>query len=876
MPASLSFLDAYNESILDNVVGSCPVQLLQYDAATLHLSTQDMSSHSFLKNQKRLYRELMPQRRAIVQHHAVLTAKALLAYATSPPDHDDDDDTPVDPGLVFDMRDSRGPVHVTSYDLASSFTESSPYRYALVFSTQQDSRRRAPAQANRNSVVRLPRLSPDDQQHFGLRKRHAQVNFQTSHSPRTATADDSRRSSRHYSGSRSNSRSSSRHDANGNLPGPAFIETTPTQSTLDTVVSTLPLRIPWLKYPPVRNGETAVILFNHKSKRKAWKRCLLDCFGIRVLNLNKAILRAARDGLAGAEAPIMAPMSAAAVDPLRHYETFDHRNPQQQQQQRRRHSKLGAYSLAAEDYSRPVILRPCDTEDPYDNLPQNYYPRRLPHSDYAAHAHAHDHDDHPVVGMGIRYKTHSGELVDVADAGYREPGHRPAARRSHRRKHSNGDDTRHSALIARRQSQLEDESWAAAAANPVRPLNISKKTAAPKEVLALPRRAAKYPEGPLPLLPALPTTPPPRPAACTAERVPDVLLQQQQPQPPTRHVASPPLSASEDSNGFSYLSPQSTPPSLTSSPSPSSSPLRSAKRAPGLLDSPPSPSPLPPSIQIYPSSSGVIAGLPPRRSSLRTVPVPAADTGSSSSDFDEELFALPVTIDQLAPIVHDAGASAAANAEQQHASYLPYSPDELDWDPSDSLAFVNAARKTSASRSKRHSRSSSASSNYSSVTGNGSSSHRPESILVTPQDQFDQELAQLAHEREQFSRQHADASPTSAGPTALAPAPSFTTTTRADSAPPLPTVKDWAVSNMMLVLNGLPTPAASPAPSPYSANKTRPLGPEETVAASAAYAALPRWHALSAPASPPPAAVLRARLPEIPERPEPDTVSLRA
>lgn len=116
------FEDSLEECILTSEIGECPIQLVQYDSATLHLSAQDISAHRFLKNQKRIYQELKPQKREILQNQtAVLTSEQLVTF--------DEYEQPIH---SFDLL-SRN-CQVTCYDLVSSYTESSPFKYALIFS----------------------------------------------------------------------------------------------------------------------------------------------------------------------------------------------------------------------------------------------------------------------------------------------------------------------------------------------------------------------------------------------------------------------------------------------------------------------------------------------------------------------------------------------------------------------------------------------------------------------------------------------------------------------------------------------------------------------------------------------------------------------
>lgn len=190
---SPSFLSAFSDCILDNVVGYCDIGLVQYDAATFKLRAQKTHlSHSTLSTQKKLYQQLQPQKCPIVQCHALLTGKQVLAY----PLHDTT--TATGPSGMFDLRqDSTSQVRMASYDLSCSFASSSPYRYALIFSRRLN-------------------LQPD--------------------------------------------------------------------SFLESVLGHQP-SLQWLTTSD--SSETLVILFNQKSKRKLWKRCLKDIFGYSAVPTHK-------------------------------------------------------------------------------------------------------------------------------------------------------------------------------------------------------------------------------------------------------------------------------------------------------------------------------------------------------------------------------------------------------------------------------------------------------------------------------------------------------------------------------------------------------------------------------------------------------------
>lgn len=203
----MTFEETLRQSLLINQVGVCPIQLVQYDSATLHLSAQDFSARRFLKNQKRIYQELKPQKREILQdQHAVLTSSKLITF-----------DRHRRQTNSIDLLSKN--CQVTCYDLVSSYTEPSFFKYALVFSKR----------------IKM---------------------------------------------TMSSKRSSNSHIASSHL----------TTSHFHQAVKSLPHRVPWLKHP-ASNIESIVILFNQKRQRKVWKQYTKKLFGLKVLNLNKAIYK---------------------------------------------------------------------------------------------------------------------------------------------------------------------------------------------------------------------------------------------------------------------------------------------------------------------------------------------------------------------------------------------------------------------------------------------------------------------------------------------------------------------------------------------------------------------------------------------------------
>lgn len=197
---SLAFLSAYNDRILDNIVGTCSIDLLQYDAATAFLRSLDnrTSSHNLLHSQKQLYKQFQPQRHALSQRHALLTGRYVLSY-----------EAPSSSTQVLDNLFDLAPlgstgagITITSYDLSSSYTLSSEYKYALVFTS-------GPAQ----NAYPDPILT-------------SSVNLKTN--------------------------------------------------------------LPWLEYNAA-SFDSLVLLFNRKRKRKLWKRCLKDIFGYTTINGPRAL-----------------------------------------------------------------------------------------------------------------------------------------------------------------------------------------------------------------------------------------------------------------------------------------------------------------------------------------------------------------------------------------------------------------------------------------------------------------------------------------------------------------------------------------------------------------------------------------------------------
>lgn len=156
----MSFLAAFNDRILDNVVGTCPMGLLQYDVTSSFLrSTTKTLSHSVLRTQKHLYKHFQPQQQDITQHQVLLTGRYVLKYTTT----DLDSLNPPTLQQFFDLAPSTGDITVASYDLSSSFTVHSEYKYALVLSNTP-SRHALPDPALTSSIdvkTELPWLNYD-------------------------------------------------------------------------------------------------------------------------------------------------------------------------------------------------------------------------------------------------------------------------------------------------------------------------------------------------------------------------------------------------------------------------------------------------------------------------------------------------------------------------------------------------------------------------------------------------------------------------------------------------------------------------------------------------------------------------------------------
>lgn len=131
-PHHLDFKSAYNDRILDTLVATCAIELIQYDAATRVLRTQhqeqELTTHQLLQAQKQLHKHLSPQRHAIDNRHAVLTGRYALSYTNGTGQQVLDE--------LFDLAfaPGRGAINIASYDMTCSYTEAQPYRFALVFS----------------------------------------------------------------------------------------------------------------------------------------------------------------------------------------------------------------------------------------------------------------------------------------------------------------------------------------------------------------------------------------------------------------------------------------------------------------------------------------------------------------------------------------------------------------------------------------------------------------------------------------------------------------------------------------------------------------------------------------------------------------------
>lgn len=953
--SDLTFLTAFNNSILDNVVGSCPIQLLQYDAATLHLSTKDISSHSFLKNQKRLYRELKPQRRQINHQHAILTeSRAVLAYTiSSTPTQQSVTNGSLEPSTIFQLQQEPlsshrklSAVHVTSYDLVSSYTEASPYKYALIFSRKIHRKKRSGS--NRNSVVRMSKLHKDyhslspssssrsstisqsdetssinssssGNQHgtrqptsgtngysFVHKKRHSQVNFSKSDSEKHKKY--SNRSSVHSSQTLESSSSS----------------TSPSTPTLDTVISSLPHRIPWLNYSPQR-VETVVILFNQKRKRKVWKQCLRDVMGIRVLNLNKAIYKTSTEPL---ELDMQSQNNTPVAPPL-----------EVTQDSKYLKSSHNQYYDNSNSH-RPIIKAASDDDEEeitYFNNQHPYYPQQLRHHNRQHNSQQQQAlENNSVLGEPIQFinpKSSTGDKKKSSSHHHHEKNrhhnnnhhHHHNSNNNHQQKqdlesslrekqtlahdsrvkhhhhmHPNVNSTNTNPGLAEQDLELISpapsksktslvttvsggETWA----DPVKPLNISKKnkpasyhhyrhhhpvvTSTPKGPSSATATATistsssstskrrkkrsspsnkvldKYSTTPLPPLPTQKITSDnsTKNSKSSSKLDAESDLESKYSNSPSN---SPTLS--NESTGFSYLTPQSSPPSLTTSPSPSPSSSSSLDTKAAALKN---------NSSIKYSSQGVKEStttsskessiVPPRRSSLeqskhissiiksRNSTILEDGTTRNRNSFEEPH---AVTVSQLAPIQYSvsqdnlnasSAASAAATANNSMAvTKKPFRSEDIVREQKQQhqyrLSTASLVSNTNSIKSAKHSHTWS------------------ESIRITPQDKFDQELAQLTQARERFSssKSNSTLSITDNSQNINNGGDQITDSSKRHSLganvnfPPSPpsvaapgtggnpvkllTVKDWAVTNMMLMNGMLPSTAAASAPSATGAPVT--------------------------------------------------------
>ncbi|VVT50434.1 uncharacterized protein SAPINGB_P002761 [Magnusiomyces paraingens] len=855
--------NALNNSVLDSIVGTCAIQLLQYDAATLHLSTQDISSHSFLKSQKRLYRELKPQRCPIEPQHAVFTPQKILSFDVP---QKENIETFIQANHIFELSDCknnrssnlghhrsyRNNVHVTSYDLASSFTESSPFKYALVFCKSLEPRKKI--SSNRNSIVRVSKnlknyespIKNDEQSrssHFVLKKRHTQVNFQSS----PTVQDYSFKTPTRYSRQNTDKQPSTENRS-------SYLQPQLEISTLDTVTSTLPFNIRWLKSSQ-SNVETFVILFSQKRKRKIWKRLLLESFGIKVLNLNRTIYKNANGEL---DEELI--------------ESFSHSGDLEASKKKYSSESGLKYNDSHEKLSYDPQL--CN-EPPYSHNHFNKSPPEISGPSISTQDSPEKYEQYiknqqnGILGMGIHYKNKDGIIVDVADNNFQLSKSNTTISKNTGQKHSTdetlyqnfGEEQLYKSISVTKSKTPTgtDDTWV----DPVKPLNISKKNKnndryesssqqsihsktktlqspfSPKGKNKLSSNklsSNKFSETPLPPLPNPPPVEPELVSTINVETESNLNSNYESEivNPVTPELNESPSDTSNDSHGFSYISPQTTPPSLTTSPSPSSpssSPHHTEAKNSKHLD-------LSPSIEIYPGEPlQNFPGTqpPPRRSSLAKSQKKEHLPQLLPDVFNEHQYIRPATVDQLAPISKDFIVS--SSHDNIYCS-----------DPSEDLAFVNAQKNKN-----KHFRFNS----------------RPESLLLTPQDKFDQELAQLTLSRELLlsstKRSKSPESLSHSSEVSVSPSSSYrrrsgvSTISSTSSISPevlkVPTVKDWAVTNMMVINGMIDIPTKS-----SNEFDVKTMDTEEVI-----YCSLPKWHALSPPISPQPP---KFRLPEIPERPE--------
>lgn len=147
----LSFTTAFDDRIINNIVGTCSIELVQYDAAlqSLRRMPPSHSAYQLLNTQKQLYNQFQPQTQTISQRHALLTGRYVLSYSLSVSDQQQEapknvttPTTSSSPEILeelFDLAQSSSEINIASYDLTSSYTMASPFKFALVFSRSTNS-----------------------------------------------------------------------------------------------------------------------------------------------------------------------------------------------------------------------------------------------------------------------------------------------------------------------------------------------------------------------------------------------------------------------------------------------------------------------------------------------------------------------------------------------------------------------------------------------------------------------------------------------------------------------------------------------------------------------------------------------------------------
>lgn len=845
-----NFLRAFNDSLLDNVVGSCPIQLLQYDAATLLLSTKDISTHSFLKNQKRLYKELQPQTSVIEQQHALLTSRHVLSYSIANPDTTDSIlSMPTLPKTIFDLdtlnkrnstmssSSSRSHHHhsvqVTSYDLASSYIESSPYKYALIFSRKISRLSRPPSfisndakKRSSSSIQNSPAsIQVEDSSHY------SSPQIDPSFSPSNSNRRYRPKQYRHHQrrslyGSNKRSSYSSLHFKKYEQGVSPSLSTSPTTyqqtqpSTLDAIISTLPHRIPWLKYHPSR-VETVVILFNQKRKRKVWKRCLAESFDLRVLNLNKVIYRAPELMVSSSE---------------------ESRSPKES----KKHSQEPRTKKVASQFSSPADFN--INSNPYrkkNASSKKNVEKQLPPIPVDKAEGSYKNLQPPVLGMGIHYRN--GDVLTPIENCESSPKYErhfhsqksntnSSHKKHHRHTHSNTiiETTYRGLEDMNSQSHMPQD-------DAIKPLKISKKETTrsvsaenfdvngddklPESFLPAESRSTELHRLSRNLYPPVDLK---NNNNHYTKSSMDNATRPQKSSNSSPSVESPDTASSDDAAGFSYLSPQTSPPSLTSSPSPSASSSNPASpipqnkinfkssdstnefsfatephvlstspetkgflsdRIPGIL--PRSSSLNPPAKQLYEGNEkgfahNLLKKLQRHQAQNTTdaisdkalhksetieithngVKPNQLQTQTQQENIQQQEVQTPKELNfnklgqssskpnNILPTSPPTSAPPSLPLPQPSGSVLASSP---------KLSFFTSS-STTQRRSVSHNRRNSANSFFNSSSTRDtnalswSSRHRPESIRMTPQDLFDQELAQLAMARERFtnSKKHSN------------------------------------------------------------------------------------------------------------------------